>query len=311
MYARITGLVVLASLVALPFLNGQEPARPTSTQLRTLREASAARAAARQQATVQVPSLTGGPLVTLDILLIDHNSDAGGAAPTAAELVKRYEAGELDRVVRVQLSNVAETLAYTQLGESVPQATARAGRGGFDARGEAGVTYSYTYQDIGTLVRANTRVEDAGTVLVDLQFERSSMAPHLQPSDESDDLIGRQKTVRRARQSTLRLKPGEPAIAEAWQSRSGDQTTGQFLVVTAHVQPGGDRPAAGEARTRIFMLRTAKADAMQRVLAEVYGDSKPIRTSVDSNRNALIISAPREELEEVEQLIQALDAGEK
>jgi type II secretory pathway component GspD/PulD (secretin) len=56
------------------------------------------------------------------------------------------------------------------------------------------------------------------------------------------------------------------------------------------------------------MLRTAKADAMQRVLAEVYGDSKPIRTTVDANRNALIISAPREELEEVEQLIQALDA---
>ena len=89
---------------------------------------------------------------------------------------------------------------------------------------------------------------------------------------------------------------------------------GQFLIVTAEVQPGGDRPAGardGEAQTRIFMLRTARADAMQRVLVEVYGDSKPIRTSVDASRNAIIVSAPRAELEEVEQLIQALDAAEK
>jgi hypothetical protein len=315
MNARIAGVVVLASLITLPLLNGQE--RPTPAQLRSLRTPAASQAGATQlQPGLKPAAMPAGPLVTLEVLLIDYKGRGDGkevTAPSAAEFVKLHQAGELDRVVRVQLASTGGSPAHAQLGESVPVATARAnrafgGRGGFDADGAT--AYSYTFQDIGMLVMATSRVEEIGTVLVDLHFERSSMTTHDQPNDApADDVIGRQKTVRLSSQSTMRLKPDEPAIAKAWQSTAGGETSGQFLVVTAQVQPGGEARAEGRARNtqvRIFALQHVNPGDMQKVLGDVYGD-KPIRIGVNATRNAVIVSAPTDQLEDIANLIQALD----
>ena len=324
MKAKIAGLVVLALLITHPLLNGQE--RPTPAQSRFLRsaavaEAAAARAASAQEAaTRQQPGLKpatmpAGPLVTLEVLLIDYKGRGDGketAAPSAAEFVKLHQAGELDRVVRVQLASTAGSSAHAQLGESVPVATARTnrgfgGRGGLE--GDAATAYSYSFQDIGMLVMATSRVEETGTVLVDLHFERSNLAMHDRPSDDAaDELIGRQKTVRLSSQSSLRLKAGEPAIAKSWQSTAGGQTSGQFLIVSAQVQAGGDARAddRGRRQVRIFELQHVNPGDMQKVLGDVYGD-KPIRIGVNATRKAVVIAAPTAELEDIAQLIQVLD----
>jgi type II secretory pathway component GspD/PulD (secretin) len=177
------------------------------------------------------------------------------------------------------------------------------------------VSYSYNIQNIGTLFNATTRVEEGGAVLVDLQVERSHLAPSDRPADEPADDIGRVKTVSLTSQSSLRLKPGEPAIAEAWQSTAGQETNGVFIVVTATVEKGGaGRPAAaerdGNSQLQVFVLGNVQAGAMQRVLQEVFGD-RSIRISVDEANNRLVVYAPQAQLETIRELIQVLDTAKK
>jgi type II secretory pathway component GspD/PulD (secretin) len=261
----------------------------------------------------------------LEVLLIDHNAPVdgkeGASAPSAADLAKLHKQGKLERVVRAQLASVDGNPARVQIGERVPVATARNvggfGRGGAPPEGRA-VSYSYTIESIGTLINATTRIEDGGAVLVDLQVERSQLASSDRPPDEAADAVGRQKTVSLTSQSTLRLKPGEPAIAEAWQSSSGQETSGVFIVVTAQVEAGGPRRAAAAAadgipQLRVFALRNAKAGNAQRiltnVLAEKLGDKA--RTGVDEATNSVIVYATPQQQEIVGELFRMLDADEK
>jgi type II secretory pathway component GspD/PulD (secretin) len=212
---------------------------------------------------------------------------------------------------------VAGNQARVQIGESVPVATAR-NLGGFGrgAQGEGRpVSYTYNIQNIGTLFNATTRVEEGGAVIVDLQVERSHLAPSDRPADEPADDIGRVKTVSLTSQSSLRLKPGEPTIAEGWQSTAGNETNGVFIVVTATVERGATgRPAEAErdagAQLQVFVLGNAKADDMHRILQQVFGD-RAIRISVDEGNNRIIVYAPQAQLDTIRELIQVLDAGKK
>jgi hypothetical protein len=309
MNARLASVVVLASLLIV----GTVFAQQASQQQQSPQQPRPRRVAAE-------PAVAG-PLVTLEVLLIDYNSAAGGkdgaAVPSAAEFVKLHKEGKLDRAVRVQVASVAGNQARVQIGERVPVAMARnAGGFGRGAQGEGRpVSYSYNIQDIGTLVNAAARVEEGGAVLVDLQVERSQLAPSERPADEAPDEIARQKTVSLTSQSTLRLKPGEPAIAEGWQSTSGNETSGVFIVVTATVEKGGaGRPAAAErdagAQLQVFALGNVKAGDMHRVLQQVFGDSG-IRISVDEANNRVVVYAPHAQLETIRELIQVLDTAKK
>jgi type II secretory pathway component GspD/PulD (secretin) len=197
----------------------------------------------------------------------------------------------------------------------VPVATARTvggfARGGAAAAAAEGraTSYSYALENIGTLISATARVEEAGTVIVDLQVERSQMAATERSVDDISDAAGRQKTVSLVSHSTLRLKPGEPTLAKAFQTTADGETTGQFIVVTATVDHhGAERATAkdGGNLVRAFTLRAAKAAQMRRVLADVFSD-QPMRIGVDEDQNTIIVSGTREQLEEVQRLIEALD----
>jgi type II secretory pathway component GspD/PulD (secretin) len=317
MYSRLASFAVLASLFTISTLPAQ--VAPPTAQPRASRAASGAQPGLR---TMTGPA---GPLVTLEVLLIEHNSAIGGkegvAVPSAAEFVKLYKEGKLDSAARVQLSTVGGSTGTVQLGERVPVATARNARG-FGGRGSAegdgAFSYSYAMQDIGTMIMATARVEESETVLVDLHVERSRLALSDRPADEPQDEIARRKTVSLTSQSTLRLKPGEPAIARAWQTTAGQESNGVFIVSTAQVEASGlGRAAAaqrdGDARLQVFSLRNAKAGNAQRiltmVLAEKLGDRA--RIGVDENTNRIIVYATAEQHEIIEQLLQHLDASEK
>ncbi|MEX2138871.1 MAG: secretin N-terminal domain-containing protein [Pirellulales bacterium] len=311
MNARIALLMVLAWLVMLPTVYGQEAQAPPAQQ--RLR---------RAQPADRPVTTAPGALVTLDVLMIDHKIAGAekdrGNLHTAAELLELEKQGKLEHVLRVRLSSVEQSKASVQLGERVPVATARTvggfGRGGPAAEGRP-TSYSYSLENIGTLISAAARVEEGGTVIVDLQVERSQMAATERPADDIPDAVGRQKTVSLTCQSSLRLKPGEPTLANASQTTEDGATTGQFIVVTATVDAQGAGRAAAvdrdrEMHVRIFNLRNAKADAMAQLLARTLGD-KPIRVGVDEATNALVVASTRDQLEVVEQLLQQLDVGEK
>ena len=83
-----------------------------------------------------------GPLVTLEVLIVEHiaanDGEKRAETPTAARFVELYKQGKLDRVLRVQMSAVDQNPSLVQLGERVPVATGRASRGGFGGRGRLG-----------------------------------------------------------------------------------------------------------------------------------------------------------------------------
>jgi type II secretory pathway component GspD/PulD (secretin) len=323
MNTKTFALLVLASLIALPFLNGQE--RPTRSQLRSAQDAAAAQRAAAVSEATPAPqqrefkpfAQVAGPLVTLEVLLIDYKgrgNEKEATAPTAAEFIKLHQIGELDRVVRAQLTNIEQNKTMVQVGQRVPVATARTvggfARGGAAAPDARPTAYSYSLENIGTLISATTRLEESGTVIVDLQVERSQIAAADRRQDDNLDGAGPQKTVSLVSQSTLRLKPGEPTLAKAFQTTSNGETTGQFIVVTAMVDARGAERAEArpgdDRQIRAFALQNAEAKSVQRVLADVFGD-RPMRIALDEASNRVIVAGAPEQLEEVERLLQALD----
>jgi type II secretory pathway component GspD/PulD (secretin) len=262
-----------------------------------------------------------GALVTLDIVLIEHQGAAvenrEASVPTAAALLQLDKEGKLDRVMRVRLSSVGGRRAVVQLGERVPVETARSrafgGRGG----GDAPFTSSYSLENIGTLISAAPRVEDGGAILVDLQVERSALAdmPRPSESDRPDDPIARRKTVTLSCQTTIRLKPGEPKLAKSFQRTADKQSSGDFIVVTAHAESARPEPAAevdrgGAGEFRVFSLATVKARDAAPLLEKILA-GKEIRIAVDEATNTIVASGTREQLEVVEAILKRLDERKK
>src|SRR5688572_21943821 len=115
MNARLASFSMLAWFLMIGAIAAQEVPQP-QPQPR-----------ARRAAAAEAPG-PAGPLVTLEVLLIDHNvavdGKEGASAPSAADFVKLYKQGKLERVVRAQLASVAGNPTRVQIGERVPVVTA-------------------------------------------------------------------------------------------------------------------------------------------------------------------------------------------
>jgi type II secretory pathway component GspD/PulD (secretin) len=279
-----------------------------------------------QESTAQPPSgrsrpsappaiSTSGPEVTLDVVLIERPGSEGerGTLPSAKELLEMEKQGRVERVRRVRLSMLSGGKGMAQFGERVPVVT---GRGGFAFGGRGGggdsrqAPYSYTYESIGTLMSASSRVEDKGGVVVELQVEESRLVPSGKPLDDSSDAVALPKTTTLTSHSTLRLKPKEPVVAQASQFIAGGEVVGQFIVVTAEVDDSGDAQAAADERAaqiQVFNLKRSNAGEIQRVLASVF-DGQTLRIGVNESTNAIIVSALPKQIQSIQAIVEALDA---
>jgi type II secretory pathway component GspD/PulD (secretin) len=255
--------------------------------------------------------------VTLDVVLIERPGNEGerGTLPSAKELLEIERQGQLERVRRVRLSMLSGGKGMAQFGERVPVVT---GRGGFAFGGRGGGEprqgpYSYTYESIGTLISASSRVEDKGGVVVELQVEESRLVPSGKPLDDGSDAVALQKTTTLTSHSTLRLKAKEPVVAQASRFIAGGEAIGQFVVVTAEVDDSGDAQAAAEERAaqiQVFNLKRSKAGEIQRVLASVF-DGQTLRIGVNESTNAIIVSALPKQIQSIQAIVEALDADQK
>jgi len=304
MFSRIALLVVGVSILGLTPARGQEAPAPVR-QRRV------------QPAEAEAPV---GPLVTLDVLLIEHQTagedNQGAAVQSAAALMELDKQGKLDRVTRVRLSSVGGRKALVQLGERVPVETAR--NRGFGGRGgEGGFTSSYTFENIGTLISAAPRVEDGGGLVIDLQVERSRLAEVPKTTEEAqpDDPVARRKIVSLTCQSTVRLKPGEPMLVDSYQTSADKRAAGEFVVVTAHVEEDGAKQAAADrqdsnAQVRVFSIVSAQARDLAPLLEKILGDGR-VRFAVDEATNVIIAAGTQEQLSTAEALLQRLDESKK
>ncbi len=281
-------------------------------------------------------------LVTIEVLMVQlaASGEAAKAAPvpSAANIIDLDKQGKLDRTVRIRMATVEHTPATVQVGERVPVATSRAsvgrGRGGGAVReparepavdapprdtpprnapaDDSAFTYSYQMMNVGTLVSATPRVDDRGSVILDLKAEQSRLAdvPERDGDVPGEAWAQRQRTISLTTQSTLRLTPGEPALVDAFQTSGDNKSSGEFIVVTAHLDdsPAARRAAADApvAETRIFALNSANARDAVKVLQQLFA-GMPVRLSVDERTNSVLAHGHRGKIEEMEAILQRLD----
>jgi type II secretory pathway component GspD/PulD (secretin) len=98
-------------------------------------------------------------------------------------------------------------------------------------------------------------------------------------------------------------------------SSSGDEPRGEYIIVTAHVEPAAARSAQtdgprGQGELRIFNLANAKARDAGQLMERMFGD-KDVRIGVDEATNTVIVSGNTEQLRTIEALLQRLDESKK
>jgi type II secretory pathway component GspD/PulD (secretin) len=266
-------------------------------------------------------------LVTIDILIAELGKDMEQPKDlTAKALLDREKEGKLAHATRVRLVTVENQSALVQLGEQVPMVTSRSAVGRGFAGGQDGATpgrgdrtagprfaATYSFQNVGTLVSATPRVESTGSIIIDLKIEKSRLADVDVPADEEDASESRrQKIVSLRGESTIRIRGGEPVLAEGFQSGTPSDSRGQYIVISASAEP---RPAAAEAAVqtkqeatelRIFALRNADANEAVKLLTTVYG-SPALRVAADARTNTVIVYGGSTEQSGLEELLKRLD----
>jgi Flp pilus assembly secretin CpaC len=188
---------------------------------------------------------TAGKAVSVEVLIVDVATAALGTStedPTPEKLMELEKQGKLAGLARMKLASIENLEASVQLGEMVGVPTGRtfARGGGFGGAGAAGGaagdggTTSYQMRNIGTLLRVNPRVEQDGSILVELNVERSKLAEAPMP-EGGGFTPGR--TVQIQARTTLRVPPGK-SVVTGGHSTAGKDGTQTWIIVSAKVLDG-------------------------------------------------------------------------
>ena len=200
-------------------------------------------------------------------------------------------------------------MATVQQGETPWVATGRTfGRGG-DSQSV------FSRESVGLMVSATTRIADDGRILIELAVERSRLKPQQQREAPADSDAREQtpsSTETLMLRSTVRVPDGGTVVAQATETRAGNANTHQIVLVSARATERGRKTARPEQRKqdalRAFVLKQVAAASAGSLLKDVYRDRKELRIEVDPRSQSLIVSGPRELLDEIGDLLQKLDA---
>lgn len=186
-----------------------------------------------------------GKVVQLEIVLATAAVPSEGAAaaerPAGKAMLEQIEAwtkaGKLTNLTRIKAHTLEQSTAEFQFSEVVPLITGRSvfpgGRGGNPMMQQP----TFTREEAGTLISATSRVEEAGTILVELKVEQSRFEPlagQPQAEGEKDFPLPPSKKVQTGR-TTVRLKDGVPEVVGGFTSSTSDGTTQSVVVLSAHV----------------------------------------------------------------------------
>ena len=249
-----------------------------------------------------------GRPVAVEVLFADVPAAVASESElTAAKIVELARQGKLESAATVKLSLIENQQGSIQFGETLPVVTGRqtvpegfpGGRGG-------GATYSM--QNLGTMVEATIRIEQDGTIAIQLNAERSRL-PKARPPAEGDapPAIESRRMVQTTARTTVRVTSGKPEIVGGQATTSADNSIHSYIVLTATVPDGAKAAAAPESALKVFALNHARAsDLVQVIRVMLRNDS--ISIAADERSNSLIISGPPDALATVEALIVRLDA---
>ena len=240
-----------------------------------------------------------------------------GVAPTGSALLGRIDeldkAGELAALTRLQFSAIEQQEAKFQFGETVPTVSSRTssrdrgGAGGFPGgaspfAGQQAV--SFTRTQVGTQIGAVARVVDGG-ILAQLDIEQTKQDPQSAGDDPAPP-----KSATLSFKSAIRIPAGETVMLAGLQERSANDNKRTVVLVSASLPDGAAKGARIDGELKIFSLKNASAEALQKVLMRLYPEAQ-LTLAADERSNSLIVRGSPDQLLVFEALAQHLDRDEK
>lgn len=244
-----------------------------------------------------------GRLVTIEAVIADLTAGAAAEGITPDALAALEKTGKLQSLTRIRLATIENQRALFQSGERVPVVT---GQTRFGGRGES--TASISMENAGTILEVIPSVEADGSILVQLTLEKSRLlAPPPVEAQGEAAAPSPPRSVTINSKTTVRLKPGQPAIV-AGQQAGGKESPQTWIVLTASAEAAPERAAAAGAvpELKIFHLRFAAAADLAKVLSSVF-EKEPLKIGVDERTNSILIQGPAEKMTIVEALLLRLD----
>jgi|GEM_PF-4120759 len=251
-----------------------------------------------------------GTTIQLDLLVADVSAAALGEKDvTAARLLELSQQGRLDSAARIRLSVLEDQQASAHFSEAVPVESGRTfGQGG---QGGPRSVPNYITQNFGTRVDLTARVEQDGTIVLQLQAERTRLVANRPAGEEAGAAnIAATKTTQARVQTTTRAKSGTPAIIGSQQSSVGNETIHTYFVLTANVPEGGKAAvAAPPVVTKVFALSHARAAEMVKTLLPIL-EGQRITLAADERSNSLVVHGSAEVVDTATALIARLDEAQ-
>lgn len=268
---------------------------------------------------IQLPAVVRADnpaVVTIEVSILElaekpepSSVDAETAEKWIARLKELEAAGKLGGITRLKLSTVENCPASAQSGERAPVVSGRqfVGRGG--PAGQDQGQPIYTVQNYGTMVSATPRVEEGGSILLELSIEKSGPAREAsakadQPVPAAD--LARMRVLNINLKSTVRIPNGKTIIVGA----SGNTDDKAPLQTVILVSARADKAPAAEPKNvtqlQVYYLKFVQAEGAVEVLQKLFDNS--LKLIADERTNSLIVSATPKQAETIEAVLKMLDA---
>jgi type II secretory pathway component GspD/PulD (secretin) len=252
-------------------------------------------------------------VISLDLLVADLAGSAlGEGEVTASKVLELASQGKADAAARITTTVLENTPAVVTFSETVPVSTGRQEFAGGGFGGEGGrprFSNTYSMQNHGTTIQTTARIEQDGTIVLELQAERSRLVS-IRPAGEEAGAanIAATKTTQARVNTTTRVASGKPAIVGSQAAGVGKEAIHTYFVLTATVPEGAKTAAAAppEVKVKVFALSHANAADVAKTLQPIL-EGQRITIVADPRLNSLIAQGTDEVLETAAALIARLD----
>lgn len=210
------------TIIAPPGARGGFVPPPPTTTSRTVEPADRPGLGLPRTMPPLPPGTAAGKSLLLDVCLAQTATALD--QPSPAEIFQLERDGKLASTARVRLLFLENIPSFAQFGELANKVS---GSTATNTR----VLPIYSAVNVGTMVQATGRVDDDGTILLQVYIEKSALAP----SSEPPDIRAPESITRMLTQSTVRLKPGEPAVLSGGPATSAKSQ--DWIVITCRTLP--------------------------------------------------------------------------
>ncbi len=264
------------------------------------------------------PHPTALATIAVDVTLLrleaaqaeDLMAELNGPRHEIAGIVRHFEEeGQAVLINRIRLVTLENQKTMVQFGGTIPVATSRSFAGG-----RGGPQTSYQLNQVGTMV-AGTATVDGDAVVIDLQIEKSQLAPHASGDDSDKDEFAPVGIDTFTAHVAGRIEAGQTRVVNQVDEAASNQATQQLILVSAQIlNSPADMPQATSdqqhAALKVFALQNSDANEIAKIFRGLFDPKQQnVRIGADKRTNSLIVStSDLPLLDKIEALLMHLDA---